>query len=590
MIFTILEAVETSSLSLPLQVTVYSGALIIILVIWKSIKFYRNNHNNSNGGSLSLDTRSSHIWHHIDILSHSAYCNVCEGIIVDGVFCDSCGICADSSCHAMANSKIPCKSLSVIPARMNTRSSSNLNLTNVNQTPSINGTRLSFKHHWIRGNVPVHSTCTVCSEECGDQGALMDYRCCWCQRISHEDESCYDLISDQNCDLGKWKLMIVPPYGLRVKKIWSKGRRQIVIDSLSSDTFEPSDEWTPLVVIANKTSGDNEGDKILRAFRSILNPAQVIDLNESPAEHGLEWIKNLSKNPKFKDVKIKVLVAGGDGTIGWVLNIVDKMKLDHPKPAVGILPLGTGNDLSRVLGWGESFSCDLPVDDVMFRILKAKPVRMDRWKVRVTPGRLIPIPPKEVFMNNYFSVGVDALVALNFHETRESKFYKWLGNRLVNKFLYLTYGTTDFLQGRKCSQLNERISLEMDGKLIDLPELESIVVLNIASWGAGANLWDLGLDQNRMSSDSSQPWPRQKMNDRLVEVVGLYSSFHIGQLMIGLSEPLRLGQAKVVKIQLKDRLPIQVDGEPWLNYPSTVSITYHSEALMLTTRNPQELT
>ena len=33
-----------------------------------------------------------------------------------------------------------------------------------------------------------------------------------------------------------------------------------------------------------------------------------------------------------------------------------------------------------------------------------------------------------------------------------------------------------------------------------------------------------------------------------MEVFALYSSFHIAQLQVGLAEPLRLGQAKEVKV------------------------------------------
>ena len=32
----------------------------------------------------------------------------------------------------------------------------------------------------------------------------------------------------------------------------------------------------------------------------------------------------------------------------------------------------------------------------------------------------------------------------------------------------------------------------MDGKKIELPEIESVVVLNIACWGAGVRPWTLG--------------------------------------------------------------------------------------------------
>jgi len=46
-------------------------------------------------------------------------------------------------------------------------------------------------------------------------------------------------------------------------------------------------------------------------------------------------------------------VAGGDGTVGWVLSSVGELQniSSGSVPPCGVVPLGTGNDLSRSFGW-----------------------------------------------------------------------------------------------------------------------------------------------------------------------------------------------------------------------------------------------
>ena len=52
-----------------------------------------------------------------------------------------------------------------------------------------------------------------------------------------------------------------------------------------------------------------------------LSAPQVIDLSETPPESGLEICRLLSQH------SCRVLVCGGDGTVGWVLTAIDKCKL-----------------------------------------------------------------------------------------------------------------------------------------------------------------------------------------------------------------------------------------------------------------------
>lgn len=58
--------------------------------------------------------------------------------------------------------------------------------------------------------------------------------------------------------------------------------------------------------------------------------------------------------------------------------------------------------------------------------------------------------------------------------------------------MYLCFGTQQVVE-RECKDLDKRIEVYLDGKQVDLPSTESIVVLNIPFWGAGVKLWELGL-------------------------------------------------------------------------------------------------
>ncbi|KAG8446579.1 hypothetical protein GDO86_014145 [Hymenochirus boettgeri] len=522
-----MEGSEEKGLSLAVW-TVCAVLLPVLLTVWCSILRSRRR---------SIPRTGKHGWQDTDLFGKPTYCSVCGLHILQGVYCSLCGICADGSCIKKANKRFPCKEIAM---RVEGRG-----------------------HHWVRGNVPLCSLCTICGLQCGTQPRLCDHRCIWCQRTVHDD-CMQNLLKPQDCDFGEFQNLIIPPSYLSAVTQLKKGKTTDY-EKLAAMV---GSQWTPLIVLANTRSGNNMGEALLSEFKGLLNPIQVFDLSKVSPFKALQLCSLLP--PK----SVKVLVCGGDGTVGWVLDAVDEMKfkgLENCVPQVAILPLGTGNDLANTLGWGAGYAGDVPVEQILRSVMEADSVRLDRWKVQVTNKGYSLRKPKVLSMNNYFSVGPDALMALNFHTHRE-KTPSLFSSRIVNKAVYLFYGTKDCLV-QECKDLNKKVELELDGEKIDLPNLEGIVVLNIGCWGGGCRLWE-GM--------GDEPYPLSRHDDGLLEVVGVYGSFHCAQIQVKLANPVRLGQAHTVRLILKtSKMPMQVDGEPWAQGPCTVTITHKTHADML---------
>ena len=146
--------------------------------------------------------------------------------------------------------------------------------------------------------------------------------------------------------------------------------------------------------------------------------------------------------------KFRVIVLGGDGSIGWVLSTIDKYKLHskvcmiyyedcfhlklmmtviyipqpsqplpthctsshtpshnpHPTPhiliththnphhmphtiqcMVGVVPLGTGNDMARVLGWGAQATDEEKIPQILAEMEQSSFKLLDRWSVHFSP-------------------------------------------------------------------------------------------------------------------------------------------------------------------------------------------------------------
>ncbi|XP_064166789.1 diacylglycerol kinase eta isoform X2 [Anguilla rostrata] len=285
------------------------------------------------------------------------FCNVCRdslsGVTSHGLSCEVCKFKAHKRCAVRATNN--CKWTT---------------LASIGKDIIEDEDGIAMPHQWMEGNLPVSARCAVCDKTCGSVLRLQDWRCLWCKAMVHT--ACMDLYP-RKCPLGQCKVSIIPPTAL---------------NSIDSDGFWkatcPPSCASPLLVFVNSKSGDNQGVKFLRRFKQLLNPAQVFDLVNGGPHLGLRLFQ------KFDNFRI--LVCGGDGSVGWVLSEIDKMNL-HRQCQLGVLPLGTGNDLARVLGWGPSCDDDAQLPQVLEKLERASTKMLDRWSIMTYE---IKIPPKHI--------------------------------------------------------------------------------------------------------------------------------------------------------------------------------------------------
>ncbi|XP_030657174.1 diacylglycerol kinase theta isoform X4 [Nomascus leucogenys] len=317
----------------------------------------------------------------------------------------------------------------------------------------------------------------------------------------------------------------------------------------------------PLLVFVNPKSGGLKGRDLLCSFRKLLNPHQVFDLTNGGPLPGLHLF---SQVPCFR-----VLVCGGDGTVGWVLGALEetRYRLACPEPSVAILPLGTGNDLGRVLRWGAGYSGEDPFS-VLLSVDEADAVLMDRWTILLDAheagsaenGTADAEPPKIVQMSNYCGIGIDAELSLDFHQAREEEPGKFT-SRLHNKGVYVRVGLQKISHSRS---LHKQIRLQVERQEVELPSIEGLIFINIPSWGSGADLW---------GSDSDARFEKPRMDDGLLEVVGVTGVVHMGQVQGGLRSGIRIAQGSYFRVTLLKPTPVQVDGEPWVQAPGHMIIS-----------------
>lgn len=92
-----------------------------------------------------------------------------------------------------------------------------------------------------------------------------------------------------------------------------------------------------------------------------------------------------------------------------------------------------------------------------------------------------------------------------------------------------------------------------------------------------------------MWGDESDPKFRPPaIGDKLLEVVAIESSLHLATIQANLARAIRIGQGSTIKIILKRDLPVQVDGEPFLQPSSQITIQFWNQMKMLLNFQPKQ--
>ncbi|XP_042431127.1 diacylglycerol kinase 4-like [Zingiber officinale] len=393
---------------------------------------------------------------------------------------------------------------------------------------------------------------------------------------------------------------------------------------------------SPLVLFINSRSGGRLGSVLKGRLENLIGADQVFDLSVTKpsdfVQFGLACLERMADLgddcAKATRENMRVMVAGGDGTVGWVLGSLGQLYEESREPIlpIGIIPLGTGNDLSRSFGWGGSFPLTWrsAVKRSLYKAITGPICRLDSWHivVSVPVGDLIKLPHSLRHLGestftpdgyieglipetmtcfdgafyNYFSIGMDAQVAYDFHQLRDEKPYLAQGP-LTNKLIYTGYTCkqgwffTPCISDPSLRGLKHilRLSVKrincLEWEQIPVPSsVRAIVMLNLHNYASGRNPWG-NLKPEYLEK---RGFVEAQMDDGLLEIFGFKQGWHASLVMVEIISAKHIAQASAIRLEIRGgewrNAYMQMDGEPWkqsmnTEYSSFVEIKrvpYHS--------------
>ncbi|MES1919643.1 hypothetical protein MHBO_001439 [Bonamia ostreae] len=340
--------------------------------------------------------------------------------------------------------------------------------------------------------------------------------------------------------------------------------------SCMSDAEPLIDDNEPFVIILlNPKGGAGKAKKVMEILKDREN-CNVIDILRFAEEKEEMNVRKELENIVQKNEKCRIVFGGGDGTITWGFQILDEIGIMQP---IAILPLGTANEISKCTGWSNSFKLD-HLKDFLYHVRHGPTFDFDIWNVSYSdnPGKDAkePIPERRPsIMGAFLSFGTDAQIANKFHLSRQKKTKQ--PSIAESKISYAKYDLVEMF--RPFKSINKIVKLKVDGEEIQFNKNYSCLqLLNINSMAGGVDFFGKGKSGAKDLMQDGQ-YTKPLFCDKKVEIIGETSVHHYNLCFLGLSRGRRLGQGNVVEIESQEAIPMEVDGEPFLNPRGTVVVT-----------------
>uniref|UniRef100_A0A0D3GXZ5 Diacylglycerol kinase n=1 Tax=Oryza barthii TaxID=65489 RepID=A0A0D3GXZ5_9ORYZ len=255
----------------------------------------------------------------------------------------------------------------------------------------------------------------------------------------------------------------------------------------------------------------------------------VLGCLEQLADAGDHSAKSIRHN-------LRVMVAGGDGTVGWVLGCLGDLYVQNrePIPPVAVIPLGTGNDLSRSFGWGASFpfGWKAAAKRSLYKAIFGSVSCLDSWHIVVSMPERGDEEEELDFPHSLRNLG-------------ECTFYDvWMLKWRMDFTIY----------GMKSHSLLV---------VLYLISVRAIVALNLHNYASGRNPWG-NLKPEYLEK---RGFVEAQSDDGLLEIFGLKQGWHASLVMVELISAKHIAQAAAIRLEIKGGqwrdAYMQMDGEPW---------------------------